>query len=196
MLLQPITLEGRAVRLAPMSMDHLDGLYAASQDESIWRWTLQVIRTREDMAAYIQQALDGWQGGRFLPFTTIDTQTKSVVGSTRYDGINPTDRNLEIGWTWIHPRAQRSAINTEAKYLMLRHAFEGMGCIRVQLKTDSLNEKSRAAIARLGAKEEGILCNHMITQGGRYRHSVMFSITDAEWPAVKDSLEARLNRAT
>jgi RimJ/RimL family protein N-acetyltransferase len=189
----PLTLTGSHVRLEPIGEGHAEGLLAAAQDESIWRWMLAVIHTRDDLRAYLETAYRNRDAGTQYPFVTIDQASGRVIGSTRYDAIDPANRGLEIGWTWINPAWQRTAINTEAKYLMLRHAFEVMGCIRVQLKTDSLNEKSRAAIARLGAKEEGTLRNHMIIAAtGRIRHSVLFSITAEEWPTVKASLEGKL----
>ncbi len=129
-----------------------------------------------------------------MPFATIEKSSGMVVGSTRYGNIDMAHRRVEIGWTWIAPRWQRTAVNTEAKYLMIGHAFEKLGCMRVELKTDSLNERSRNAILRLGAKEEGTFRNHMITSSGRIRHSVYFSIIDSEWPAIKVCLEGKLSR--
>src|SRR5204862_4098764 len=146
-----------------------------------WRWNpSQVIRTPEDMRGYIETALQQQAAGQSLPFATIDTASGHAVGSTRYANIDTVNCRLEIGYTWIAPPWQRTAVNTEAKFLMLRHAFETWGCLRVQLKTDSLNERSRNAIARLGAQQEGILRNHMRTHTGRMRHSVLFSIIDSE----------------
>lgn len=191
----PVTLEGQFVRLEPLSMAHKDQLWEAAQDESIWRWMLLVMRSPEDAQAYIETALKAQAEGRQLPFATIDKTAGKVIGSTRYDYLDAAHRSLEIGHTWINPHWQRTAINTEAKYLMLRHAFEVLNCIRVQLKTDSLNEKSRNAILRIGAKQEGILRNHMIIPyNGRVRHSIIFSILDSEWPTVKADLEQKLAR--
>ena len=152
------------------------------------------MRTPEEMRAYIEEALAGQAQSTVLPFATIEKSGGRIIGSTRYANIDELHRHLEIGWTWIAPPWQRTAVNTEAKYLMLRHAFESLGCIRVELKTDSLNERSRNAILRLGAKEEGTFRNHMITSTGRRRHSVFFSIIDAEWPKVKANLEEKLAR--
>lgn len=194
----PITLVGQHVRLEPLSEAHAEGLLTAAQNESIWRWMLAAIRTRDDLRAYLDTAYRLRDAGTQYPFATLDAASGQVVGCTRYDAIDLPNRSLEIGWTWINPAYQRTAINTEAKYLMLRHAFEALGCIRVQLKTDSLNEKSRAAIARLGAKEEGILRNHIIVRMGgstRIRHSVLFSITAEDWPTVRAGLESKLGRA-
>src|SRR6266849_5097735 len=134
-----------------------------------------------------------WARTVSLPFALIEKGTGRAIGSTRYGNIDRTHHRVEIGWTWVAREWQRSAVNTEAKYLLLRHAFETLGCIRVELKTDSLNEKSRAAILRIGAKEEGIFRNHMITSSGRIRHTVYFSIVDSEWPAVKARLFSLLN---
>jgi RimJ/RimL family protein N-acetyltransferase len=144
------------------------------------------------MAGYIETALEEQERGVSLPFALIEKATRRVVGSTRYGNIDGAHHRVEIGWTWVAREWQRTAVNTEAKYLLLRHAFETLGCIRVELKTDSLNERSRTAILRIGAREEGIFRNHMITASGRVRHSVYFSVVDSEWPAVKARLESRL----
>ncbi len=145
------------------------------------------------MAAYIETALSEQERGVSLPFAIVEKGTGRAIGSTRYGNIERGHHRVEIGWTWVAREWQRTAINTEAKYLLLRHAFESLGCMRVELKTDSLNEKSRAAILRIGGKEEGIFRNHMITASGRIRHTVYFSIIDSEWPAVKARLEAKLS---
>jgi N-acetyltransferase len=193
MHIEPIILEGRFVRLEPLSAEHHAALSAVGCDASIWRWNpTQVIRTPEDMRAYIDAALQQQADGLSLPFATLDRAAGHAVGSTRYAYFDPANLSVEIGYTWIAPPWQRTAVNTEAKYLMLRHAFETWGCLRVQLKTDSLNERSRNAIARIGAQPEGILRNHMRTHTGRMRHSVVFSIIDSEWPAVKERLLERL----
>jgi len=194
MNIQPITLEGQWVRLEPLSQDHCDGLWQAAQDESIWRWMLAPVNSRDEMRTYIDSALAGQAAGIMLPFATIDKASGRIVGSTRFDDIVQAHRRVEIGWTWIAPPWQRSAINTEAKYLMLQHAFERWNCVRVQLKTDSLNERSRAAILRIGAKEEGTLRNHYLLSTGRLRHSIYFSILDTEWSTVKASLQEKLSR--
>lgn len=191
---KPITLEGAHVRLEPLSQDHLDQLCEVGLDQTIWRWGLMQIETREHMNNYISAALKSQDEGTALPFVTIEKSSGRVIGSTRYGNIDKENRRLEIGWTWITPRWQRTSINTEAKYLMLHHAFEDLVCIRVEFKTDSLNDQSRTALERIGAQEEGILRNHMIAYGGRWRHSVFFSIIDSEWPAVKANLEAKLAR--
>lgn len=182
------------MRLAPLKFDHLDDLLKAALDESLWLWTANVIKSREDALRYVEAALGEAARGVSLPFVTIEKSSGTIIGSTRFGNIDSKNRRTEIGWTWINPKWQRTAINTEAKFLMLRHAFEIWKCIRVELKTDVLNEKSRAAILRLGAKEEGILRNHLITDAGRFRDTVYFSIIDAEWQAVKADLEEKLRK--
>lgn len=193
MLVAPVTLEGRHVRLEPLARAHLAGLAAVGLDEELWRWIPTQVRTREEMAAYIETALEEQARGISLPFALVEKSTGRAIGSTRYANIDRAHRRVEIGWTWVARDWQRTAVNTEAKYLLLRHAFETLGCIRVELKTDSLNERSRAAILRIGAREEGTFRNHMITASGRVRHTVYFSIIDAEWPEVKARLESKVN---
>jgi RimJ/RimL family protein N-acetyltransferase len=193
MRVTPVTLEGRHARLEPLAEAHLAGLAEVGLDEDLWRWIPTAVRTREGMAAYIETALNEQERGMSLPFAILEKATGRAIGSTRYGNIELTHRRVEIGWTWVAREWQRTAMNTEAKYLLLKHAFESLGCMRVELKTDSLNERSRAAILRLGAREEGIFRNHMITASGRIRHTVYFSIIDSEWPAVKARLETRLS---
>ena len=188
----PVILEGRHVRLEPLAKAHLAGLAQVGLEEELWRWIPVPVRTVEEIATYIQTALQEQERGVSLPFALIEKATGRAIGSTRYGNIDRTHRRVEIGWTWVAREWQRTAVNTEAKYLLLKHAFETLGCIRVELKTDSLNEKSRAAILRIGAREEGIFRNHMITAKGRIRHTVYFSIVDPEWPAVKARLESLL----
>jgi RimJ/RimL family protein N-acetyltransferase len=193
MIVVPVTLEGRHVRLEPFLKSHLAGLGEVGLDEELWRWIPTAVRTREEMAGYIETALNEQERGTSLPFAIVEKATGRAIGSTRYGNIDRTHHRVEIGWTWVARQWQRTAINTEAKYLLLRHAFESLGCLRVELKTDSLNERSRAAILRLGAREEGIFRNHMITASGRIRHTVYFSIIDSEWPAVRARLETKLH---
>ncbi|HXL53719.1 MAG TPA: GNAT family protein [Gemmatimonadales bacterium] len=191
---RPVTLEGRHVRLEPLSLAHHDRLCAVGLDAELWRWGLSTLATPADMRAYIETAL-AWQAqGTAVPFAIVARATGQVVGSTRYANIERADRRLEIGWTWLARAAQRTPANTEAKYLLLRHAFEVLGCIRVEFKTDVLNEPSRAALLRIGAKQEGILLSHMVTASGRIRDSMYFSIVAGEWPAVKAGLEQKLAR--
>ena len=192
MIVQPVTLAGRHVRLEPLSQAHHAALCAIGLDPEIWKLIPYCVATAEDMAAYIQSALDAQAAGSALPFATLDPASGQVIGSTRYMNIDLSNRRLEIGATWIAAPWRRTAVNTEAKYLMLRHAFEILGCMRVEFKTDSLNQRSRDAIRRIGATEEGTLRQHMVTWNGRLRDSVYFSILDSEWPRVKRDLEQKL----
>lgn len=192
MKVKSVTLDGRNIRLEPLSMSHLGELCAVGLDEDLWRWIPTQICCETDLRTYIESALEGQKQGFMLPFATIEKTTGRAIGSTRYASIDRTNRRLEIGWTWIAKDRQRTAVNTEAKYLMLRHAFEKLGCIRVEFKTDALNERSRRAILRLGAAEEGTFRKHIITGNGRVRDTVYFSIVDTEWSAVKEKLEAKL----
>jgi len=195
MKIEPVMLDGRYVRLEPLSLQHHTQLSNVGLHEDIWRWNPRSpVLTPAQMRAYIETALQQQADGTALPFATIDKAAGHAVGSTRFADGDAANRRVEIGYTWIAPRWQRTYVNTEAKYLMLRHAFETLGCIRVELKTDSLNQRSRNAILRIGAKEEGTFRNHMVTPSGRYRHSVYFSIIDSEWPAAKEGLEAKLAR--
>ena len=188
----PVTLEGDLVRLEPLTAEHLDALCAAGLDEEVWRWNPFPVGTRDEMARYLDTALD-WQARAIaVPFATIDRATGIVAGSTRFANIDTTNRRVEIGWTWLGRRWWRTGINVEAKRLMLGHAFEEWGCVRVEFKTDALNERSRAAIAGLGATFEGILRSHMTTATERMRDSAYYSILAGEWPAVREALAARL----
>lgn len=191
----PIVLEGRTVRLEPLTLDHADALSIVGLDAELWRWTLDTIATREQMLAYVAEALAANRAGTALPFVTIERSSGRIVGSTRYGNIEPTHRRLEIGWTWIGRPWQRTAVNTEAKLLLLRHAFEHLAMLRVELKTDALNARSRAAISRIGGREEGVLRRHMITASGRSRDTVYYSILAEEWPDVRARLESRLDTA-
>ncbi|HLA68486.1 MAG TPA: GNAT family protein [Bacteroidota bacterium] len=192
MNLRPVTLEGLFVRLEPLTLDHHAQLCAVGLDPELWRVTTTIVRSPEDMKTYIETALQWQAEGHALPFVQVEKSTNTVVGSTRYAAIDRHHRRLEIGWTWIARPRQRTPINTEAKYLLLKHAFEELDCIRVEFKTDSINEQSRKALMRIGAREEGIFRNHMITPSGRLRHSAYYSIIDAEWPGVKARLEGFL----
>jgi RimJ/RimL family protein N-acetyltransferase len=195
MIVEPVTLRGSIVRLDVMTAGHIDALSRVGLEPEIWRWTQASIATPDDMRAYALQALDELHRGVSLPFVIIAQGSGEVVGSTRYGNIDLPNRRLEIGWTWITPAYQRTAVNTEAKLLLLSHAFERLGAHRVELKTDALNEKSRKAILRLGAVEEGIFRKHIVTASGRVRDTVYYSIIDTEWPAAKARLESRLASA-
>jgi RimJ/RimL family protein N-acetyltransferase len=193
MAVSPVILEGPHVRLEPLAKAHLAALAEAGLDEELWRWIPVPVRTVDEMAVYVETALAERERGVSLPFAIVEKDAGRAIGSTRYGNIDRTHHRLEIGWTWVAREWQRTAVNTEAKYLLLRHAFETLGCMRVELKTDSLNERSRAAILRIGGREEGTFRNHMITASGRIRHTVYFSIIDSEWPAAKARLEAILS---
>jgi RimJ/RimL family protein N-acetyltransferase len=188
MNVQPVTLDGTVVRLEPLSVDHVDGLCEVGLHGDLWRYSQTLVETREDMRVYVDTALRLQAEGAALPFAVIERASGRVIGSSRYAAIDRANRRLEIGWTWYGAAWQRTAVNTETKLLMLRHAFETLGCIRVEFKTDALNERSRAALLRIGAKEEGTFRHHMIMPGGRIRDSVYFSITTPEWPAIKERL--------
>lgn len=189
-----VVLEAAHVRLEPLTPAHVDGLAEVGLDPAIWRMSPSPVRTRDDLRRYVEDALAARAAGTALPFATVHRASGRVAGSTRFGAIDAAHRRVEIGWTWLAPEFQRTALNTEAKYLMLRHAFETWGCVRVELKTDVLNERSRAAILRIGAIEEGILRHHMLCDDGRLRDSVYFSVLAGEWPQVKAGLEARMAR--
>ncbi|MFZ1702330.1 MAG: GNAT family protein [Pyrinomonadaceae bacterium] len=192
MLIEPVVLEGEFVRLEPLRVDHLPGLCNVGLDASIWQWSPGVINDESDLERYVSDVLAEQMQGTALPFVTIEKASGTVVGSTRFGNIDRVNRRTEIGWTWIAPKWQRTAVNTEAKLLMLTHAFEVWKCIRVELKTDANNTRSRAAIARIGGVEEGTLRNHMITDSGRFRDTVYFSIIETEWESAKAKLVEKL----
>ena len=194
MEIKSLTLEGKSVRLAPLKLEYLAELYEAARDESLWFWTANIIKSKEDMLRYVEAALGEAARRVSVPFVTIEKSSGKIIGSTRFGNIDLPNRQTEIGWTWINPEFQRTAINTEAKLLMLTHAFETWNCVRVTLKTDVLNEKSKNAIRRIGGVEEGILRRHLITDAGRLRDTVYFSIIDSEWEAVKANLKEMLRK--
>jgi RimJ/RimL family protein N-acetyltransferase len=187
----PVTLEGSVVRLEPLRREHA-GLFweiAKSDIDEIFRWIPYSMKTPQDFENVIDKAFEEQEREESVVFATVEPSSGRVIGSTRFMNIDRPNRRVEIGSTWIAPAWQRTGINTEAKYLMLRHAFEVWKCLRVELKTDALNHKSRNAILRIGAKEEGTLRRHLITWSGRVRDTVYFSILDNEWPQVKASVE-------
>ena len=188
----PVTLRGTHVVLEPLALDHVPALLAAAQSDEIWRWTIDDPRTPDTMLDYVTRALAAREAGQALPFAVRHRASDAVVGCTRYHAISHADLGVEIGFTWYDPAWWRTAVNTECKYLLLTHAFERLGCIRVELKTDARNLRSRAAILRLGAVEEGTLRSKVIMRDGHRRDSVYFSILDREWPAVRDRLRGRL----
>lgn len=190
----PLTLEGTHVRLVPLRFEHVDALFAATHDPELWQWTVGQVRNRDEMRRFIEKALLQTRQGTSVAFLTLERATGAVAGTTRFMNYSRVDRRVEIGSTVVGKPWQRTAVNTEAKLLMLTHAFERLQLLRVELKTDRLNERSRAAIARLGAVEEGTLRQHVLTETGRQRDSVYFSITEAEWPGVKAGLVEKLAR--
>ena len=192
----PVTLEGSVVRLEPIRGEHAELFWDVAKDdlEDIFRWIPYSMQTPADFDALIAKAQQEQDRGESVVFATVEQSSGHTIGSTRFMNIDRANRRVEVGSTWIAPAWQRTAVNTEAKYLMLRHAFEVWKCIRVELKTDALNQKSRNAILRIGAKEEGTLRRHLITCTGRVRDTVYFSILDNEWPEAKQKLERLLNR--
>jgi RimJ/RimL family protein N-acetyltransferase len=192
----PVTLQGSVVRLEPVRLDHAAQFWDIAKDDldDIFRWMPYAMGTREDFDRLVAKASTEQERGESVVFATVEKSSGRVIGSTRFMNIDRANRRVEIGSTWIAPPWQRTAVNTEAKYLMLRHAFEVWGCIRVELKTDALNQKSRSAVLRIGGKEEGTLRRHLITHTGRVRDTVYFSILDAEWPGVKARLLESLRR--
>ncbi|MSU64478.1 MAG: N-acetyltransferase [Pedosphaera sp.] len=185
-------LEGRFVRLEPLAFSQSGSLCEVGLDPGVWQWMPVKVGSRDGMHQFIGEALEEQQRGKAIPFAIIHRDSGRVVGSTRFGNVEPAHRRVEIGWTWIAKPWQRTAVNTEAKLLLLRHAFEVRGDLRVEFKTDALNERSRHAILRLGAREEGTLRQHIICSDGRVRDTVYFSMLADEWPAVKLRLGARL----
>lgn len=192
MYVEPVTLEGRHVRLEPLTLGHVEALARVGLDPELWRWIPTPVMTVAEMREYVELALREQHRGSAVPFAIVHRASGEVVGSTRYGNIVAEHHRLEIGWTWYAVPHQRTAANTEAKLLLLAHAFEALGATRVEFKTDALNVPSRTAIARLGAVEEGTFRKHMHTASGRFRDTVYFSILDTEWPAVKARLTAKL----
>lgn len=190
----PFTLEGPLVRLEPLAVDHVPALCRVGLDPRIWEWNPFGVSSPEEMEEYVRTAIAWREQGIAVPFATVERATGTVIGSTRFGAIDEKNRRVEIGWTWLDPARWRSGVNTDAKRRMLGHAFEVWGCRRVEFKTDALNERSRAAIARLGAKFEGTLRSHMVTRTERMRDSVYYSILDDEWPNVRSVLDDRLAR--
>src|SRR5688500_13308363 len=195
MEVKPVILQGKHVRLEPMIEAHTPALAEIGIGQPFWDFMVYgKINTVDDMRNWVLDVLSREKKGTDLAFVAIHLVSGRVAGATRYLNIMPNDRGLEIGGTWYGPEFQRTAVNTESKYLLLHHAFETLGCIRVQLKTDSRNERSQKAIERIGAVKAGVLRNHMILPDGYYRHSVYYSILNTEWPQVKKRLEEMMNR--
>jgi len=195
MEVKPVILQGKHVRLEPMTEEHVAGLAEIGVGQLFWDFMVYGnINSVDDMHNWVLDILSRAEKGTDLPFVAIHLATGRVAGATRYLNIMPNDRGLEIGGTWYGLEFQRTPVNTECKYLLLCHAFETLGCIRVQLKTDLRNERSQKAIERIGAVKEGVLRNHMILPDGHYRHSVFYSILDTEWPEVKKRLEEMMTK--
>jgi RimJ/RimL family protein N-acetyltransferase len=193
--IRPVTLEGRHVRLEPLDLSrHWEGLKAIGLASELWRFTSAKVSTEAHLKSYFEKALAEQASGGSLPFVTIQRASGRVAGSTRFGNITREHKRVEIGWTWLGLEFQRSALNTEAKYLMLGHAFETWGCMRVELKTSLTNLKSRAAMRRLGLVEEGMFRKWMFNEDGTPRDTVWFSCIDDEWPEMKTRLEGMLAR--
>ena len=190
---ETITLEGRGTRLVPLTAEQVDALSAIGLEPKLWQSTTIRVTTRQEMAAYVQTALEAQRDGTALPFTIVERASNTIVGTSRFHGYAPEHRRLEIGFTWISLPWQKTFVNTESKYLMLRQAFEGYGCIRVEFKADAGNEASRRALLRIGAKPEGVLRNYRISEHLGIRDLAVFSIIASEWPGVKKTLEQRLH---
>ena len=195
MWVEPVTLEGTRVRMEPLSLErHWDGLLAIALVPEIWRFMINDVRDAASLRGYLDTAALELTEGRSLPFATIDLASGRVAGCTRFGSIDERHRRVEIGWTWVGREFQRTHVNTEAKYLMLRHAFETLDCVRVEFRAHALNERSRSAMERIGAKFEGTLRRHMVRETGEWRDTVCYSILADEWPAVKARLEERPRR--
>lgn len=191
--LSPISLQGSHVRLEPLSLSHVPGLQQASRDGELWRLWYTSVPDADGMQAYVEKAMALRDAGTALPWAVLDANG-DVVGSTRYGNVDAENKRVEIGWTWYAKRVQRTGLNTEAKLLLLTHAFETLGCAVVEFRTSWFNHASRNAIARLGAKQDGVLRKHMRLADGQYRDTVVFSIIDGEWPMVKRHLSFKLEQ--
>jgi RimJ/RimL family protein N-acetyltransferase len=191
-VMMPVTLDGQFVNLVPMTLAHLDQLCRIGLEPRLWQDTTITVATREDMASYVRAAVDAGSAGTGLSFVITERSTGEIVGSTRYHSAVPEQRRIEIGFTWISVPWQRTIVNTESKYLLLRHAFDQLGCMRVEFKANATNEKSRRALLRIGAKEEGTLRNYRLAPSGATFDLTVFSIVAAEWPQVRGHLEAKL----
>jgi RimJ/RimL family protein N-acetyltransferase len=188
----PVTLAGSRVRMEPLDLSHLPGLVAAGADPATWTWMHAPLTDETSMRAWVEEALRNRDAGAEVPFATVHAATGRILGSTRFMSIAPAHRRLEIGWTWLTPAAHGTGANTEAKLLMLEHAFERLAAMRVEFKTDARNVRSRAALAGIGGTFEGVFRRHQIMAGGRVRDSAWYAVVDEDWPAVRERLRARL----
>ena len=190
----PATLDGERVRMEPLALArHFEGLCEIGLDPDLWRWTTNRVTTPEALRLYLDTALQEQAEGRSLPFATVDKPSGRIAGCTRFGNIDRYNRRMEIGWTWVGRPFQRSYVNTEAKFLMLRHAFETLGCVRVELKTNALNRRSRDAMLRIGCTEEGVFRRYQRNDDGTWRDTAWYSVIDSEWPAVKQRLEGMIS---
>jgi N-acetyltransferase len=192
--IEPVTLPGSIVVLEPLAPEHLDGIKEAVKDGELWKLWFTSVPSPETAEATIKTALDLRENSGWMPFVVRESTTNKIIGSTRYCNVDEVNHRVEIGYTWYSQSYQRTAVNSECKYLLLSHAFEKLEAIAVEFRTHWHNHKSRAAIARLGAKQDGVLRNHQKSAAGIYRDTVVFSIINSEWPAVKQSLKFRLDR--
>ena len=193
----PVTLDGERVRMEALALArHFEGLCEIALDPDLWRWTTNRVTTREELRAYLDTALQEQAEGRSLPFATVDKPSGRIAGCTRFGNIDRYNRRMEIGWTWVGRPYQRTYVNTEAKLLMLRHAFEMLGCVRVELKTNALNRRSRDAMLRIGCVEEGVFRRYQRNDDGTWRDTAYYSVIDSDWPAVKARLEGMMSRSS
>jgi N-acetyltransferase len=192
--IQPITLTGEHAILEPLALEHLHGIQEAVKDGELWKLWFTHVPSPETAEAAIKTALDLRENAGWMPFIVREKATNKIIGSTRYCNVDEINHRVEIGYTWYSQSYQRTPVNTECKYLLLTHAFETLDAIAVEFRTHWHNHKSRAAIARLGAKQDGVLRNHQKSADGLYRDTVVFSIIDHEWPVVKKSLAHKLGR--
>jgi len=190
-----VPLQGERVALEPLAPEHAEGLWEAAQAEEIWAWLTALNESRERFDRWLEMSLAATREGREGVFAVRELGGGELVGSSRFMAVRPADRVVEIGWTWFDPRVWRSGVNTETKLLQMTHAFETLGCVRVELKTDARNERSRAAMAALPAQFEGVLRNHMIVPEIGQRDSAYYSVIESEWPEVRANLERRLARS-
>jgi len=187
-------LEGRLIVLEPLVPEHESELYAAAQNPDAWRWmSYNAVESAERFHGWFDDALRSTKAGEEAVFVVRSKQSGELIGSTRYMTVRPEHRGLEIGWSWLVPSAWGSGANAEAKFLLLEHAFERLGCIRVEFKTDARNERARLALEAIPARFEGIFRSHMLVRGGERRNSAFYSVTDDDWPVVRTLLERRLN---
>ncbi|MEK5040663.1 GNAT family N-acetyltransferase [Sporosarcina sp. FSL K6-3457] len=192
--METIQLIGNDVLLRLMTKDDVEGIYASCQDKRIWTHMSQTLQTKEDVQAYVKQALVNREAGTEYPFVIVLRATNEIIGSTRFFDIATAHKSLELGHTWLHPSVWRTNINTECKYLLLSYCFEQLQYQRVQIKTGHQNTRSQKAIERIGATKEGILRNHMIRPNGEVRHTVMYSVVQEEWPEVKRHIEGLMKK--